>query len=70
MAGSGRPQATTIDTGRPVGRPLAAPGRMELAAVEARTVTTTMECAGNGRTFLEPQRDGARWESGAVGTAR
>ena len=42
----------------------------ELATMDARTVTTTMECAGNGRTFLEPQRDGAQWESGAVGTAQ
>jgi DMSO/TMAO reductase YedYZ molybdopterin-dependent catalytic subunit len=28
-----------------------------------------MECAGNGRVFLEPQRDGAQWEAGAVGNA-
>lgn len=41
----------------------------ELRAMETRTITTTMECAGNGRTFLEPQRDGAQWEGGAVGTA-
>jgi len=41
----------------------------DLAAMETRTITTTMECAGNGRTFLEPQRDGAQWEGGAVGTA-
>jgi len=25
----------------------------ELAAMEARTITATMECAGNGRAFLE-----------------
>lgn len=42
----------------------------ELAAMEAKDITTTMECAGNGRTFLEPQRDGAQWEGGAVGTAQ
>ena len=41
----------------------------ELLALETRTITTTMECAGNGRAFLEPQRDGAQWEGGAVGTA-
>ena len=41
----------------------------ELRAMETRTITTTMECAGNGRTFLKPQRDGAQWEGGAVGTA-
>ncbi len=39
----------------------------ELAAMPARTIVATMECAGNGRAFLEPQRDGAQWESGAVG---
>lgn len=41
----------------------------DLAAMELRTITSTMECAGNGRMFLEPQRDGAQWEGGAVGTA-
>ena len=41
----------------------------DLVGMEARTITTTMECAGNGRTFLQPQRAGAQWESGAVGTA-
>ena len=41
----------------------------ELAAMGTRTITSTMECAGNGRAFLEPQRDGAQGEGGAVGTA-
>jgi len=41
----------------------------ELTAMERRTITSTMECAGNGRVFLKPQRDGAQWETGAVGTA-
>ncbi len=41
----------------------------ELEAMEMRTVTATMECAGNGRAFLSPQHDGAQWEGGAVGTA-
>ncbi|MEP2775927.1 MAG: sulfite oxidase [Luteolibacter sp.] len=44
-------------------------GYADLEAMERRTITTTMECAGNGRTFLEPQRAGAQWEGGAVGTA-
>lgn len=39
----------------------------ELAEMEMRTITVTMECAGNGRAFLEPQRAGAQWEGGAVG---
>lgn len=42
----------------------------ELAEMATRTITVTLECAGNGRVFLEPQRDGAQWESGAVGNAQ
>ena len=41
----------------------------DLRGMETRTITTVMECAGNGRAFLEPQRDGAQWERGAVGNA-
>lgn len=41
----------------------------ELAEIETRTITVTMECAGNGRAFREPQRAGAQWEGGAVGNA-
>ena len=41
----------------------------ELVEMETRTITVTMECAGNGRAFLAPQRDGAQWEGGAVGNA-
>lgn len=41
----------------------------ELAEMATRTIPVTMECAGNGRVFLEPQRDGAQWERGAVGNA-
>ncbi len=41
----------------------------ELSGMETRTIVVTMECAGNGRTFLDPQREGAQWEGGAVGNA-
>ena len=41
----------------------------DLRAMKSLTLTSFMECAGNGRTFLEPQRDGAQWEGGAVGNA-
>ncbi|MGV3661375.1 MAG: sulfite oxidase [Prosthecobacter sp.] len=41
----------------------------QLRAMPARTATVSMECAGNGRVFLEPQREGAQWEAGAVGNA-
>lgn len=52
-----------------VGRPLALTLR-QLHAMPPRTVTVSMECAGNSRVFLEPQREGAQWAAGAVGNAR
>src|SRR5439155_3275022 len=41
----------------------------ELLALESRTVTATLECAGNNRIFLEPKVKGVQWELGAVGNA-
>ena len=35
----------------------------------ARTLMVTLECAGNGRKFLEPPTPGEQWGLGAVGTA-
>jgi DMSO/TMAO reductase YedYZ molybdopterin-dependent catalytic subunit len=34
------------------------------------TVAAVMECAGNGRVFYEPAREGLQWQSGAVGNAQ
>jgi len=34
------------------------------------TVTAVLECAGNGRAFLDPPVSGAQWHRGAVGCAR
>jgi DMSO/TMAO reductase YedYZ molybdopterin-dependent catalytic subunit len=48
------------------------PGRVtlaELRAMPARRLTVTLECAGNGRAFLEPHAPGEQWHLGAVGTA-
>jgi DMSO/TMAO reductase YedYZ molybdopterin-dependent catalytic subunit len=42
----------------------------ELKKMPSVTVTTTLECAGNGRSFFEPPVAGVQWEKGAVGTAR
>jgi DMSO/TMAO reductase YedYZ molybdopterin-dependent catalytic subunit len=42
----------------------------ELRALEARTLAVTLECAGNGRSFLEPPAPGEQWGLGAVSTAR
>ncbi|HEX6062281.1 MAG TPA: sulfite oxidase [Candidatus Limnocylindria bacterium] len=42
----------------------------ELRALEARTLAVTLECAGNGRAFLQPPAPGEQWGQGAVSTAR
>lgn len=34
-----------------------------------RSVFATVECAGNGRSFLEPRVEGVQWGAGAVGHA-
>lgn len=41
----------------------------ELRQMPARTMTATLECAGNGRSFLEPKVKGVAWDLGAVGNA-
>lgn len=41
----------------------------ELRALPETTVAATLECAGNGRVYLEPRAEGVPWELGAVGTA-
>ncbi|GGL98586.1 sulfite oxidase [Deinococcus aerophilus] len=42
----------------------------DLRALPETTVTTTMECAGNGRVHLSPRMPGVQWDLGAVGTAQ
>jgi DMSO/TMAO reductase YedYZ molybdopterin-dependent catalytic subunit len=41
----------------------------ELMALPAVTRVVTLECAGNGRIFLNPPAAGVQWQLGAVGTA-
>ena len=41
----------------------------EIRALPGRTLAVTLECAGNGRKFLEPPVPGEQWGLGAVGTA-
>lgn len=41
----------------------------ELKRLPAVTIVATLECAGNSRIFLVPQKPGAQWELGAVGNA-
>src|SRR5438445_1641454 len=41
----------------------------ELTGLPERTVFATVECAGNGRSFLSPHVHGVQWGAGAVGHA-
>ncbi len=41
----------------------------ELRSMPSRSLVVTLECAGNGRAFLEPSAPGEQWRLGAVSTA-
>lgn len=41
----------------------------DLLAMRSRTEVVTLECAGNGRSLLDPKVDGEQWRLGAVSTA-
>ena len=41
----------------------------DLFAMPCHTEVVTIECAGNGRSFLDPRVDGEQWRLGAVSTA-
>lgn len=41
----------------------------QIEALPQRSVCATMECAGNGRSFLERASDGVQWGPGAIGHA-
>ncbi len=41
----------------------------DLKKLPTRTVTATLECAGNSRALLDPKVGGVQWELGAVGNA-
>lgn len=42
----------------------------ELAKLQSHTVVNALECAGNGRAFVEPHVPGIQWQKGGVGNAR
>jgi DMSO/TMAO reductase YedYZ molybdopterin-dependent catalytic subunit len=42
----------------------------DLAKIPVRSVTNTLECAGNGRSLQSPKVPGIQWGQGAVGNAR
>ena len=45
-------------------------GLDEVRALPRRSLVVTLECAGNGRAFLDPPVAGEQWRIGAVGTAQ
>jgi sulfite oxidase len=42
----------------------------DIRRMPSASLTSTLECAGNGRAFYEPPVAGVQWTKGAVGTAR
>jgi DMSO/TMAO reductase YedYZ molybdopterin-dependent catalytic subunit len=52
----------------PVGQPLSL-SYDDLLAMPSRSFPATLECAGNGRSGMEPMPEGEPWEYGAVSTA-
>ncbi len=63
------PDAYRLRVGGLVDRPLEL-SLTELKALGTRTITTTMECAGNNRMSLAPLPSGEPWLGGAVSTGR
>src|SRR5438034_8930536 len=41
----------------------------DLRSLPRRSLVVTLECAGNGRAFLDPPAPGEQWRTGAVSTA-
>jgi DMSO/TMAO reductase YedYZ molybdopterin-dependent catalytic subunit len=62
------PTTWRLNVGGRVERPLSLSLR-ELRAMPSQTAVVTLECAGNGRSLLQPPVDGERWDVGAVSTA-
>ena len=62
------PATWRLRVGGLTGRPLSF-SLDELRSMPSRTVLATLECAGNGRSGLNPAVPGEQWDLGAVGTA-
>jgi DMSO/TMAO reductase YedYZ molybdopterin-dependent catalytic subunit len=62
------PSTWRLDVGGLVERPLSL-SLLDLHNMRSLTLTVTMECAGNGRSFLNPPTDGEQWGLGAVSVA-
>lgn len=57
-----------LSVGGLVERPLSL-GLRDLTQMRSQTLAVTLECAGNGRSLLEPRVAGEQWDQGAVSTA-
>jgi DMSO/TMAO reductase YedYZ molybdopterin-dependent catalytic subunit len=62
------PSMWRLDVGGLVERPLSL-SLLDLHKMRPLTLTVTMECAGNGRSLLDPPTDGEQWGLGAVSVA-
>ena len=58
----------TLSVGGEVERPLTL-SLAELEKMGSHTVVNALECAGNGRAFVEPHVPGIQWQKGGVGNA-
>ena len=63
------PAIWCLRVGGLVGQPLSL-SLAQLRSMASQTAVVTLECAGNGRSSLDPAVPGERWGLGAVGTAR
>ncbi len=61
-------QTWRLKIGGLVERPLSLSLR-DLKNMRSQTLVVTLECAGNGRSLLDPPIEGEKWELGAVSTA-
>src|SRR5215468_1134602 len=62
------PSAWRLSVRGLVDRPLSVSLR-DLQSLPSQTLIVTLECAGNGRSQLDPSVDGEQWRFGAVSTA-
>jgi DMSO/TMAO reductase YedYZ molybdopterin-dependent catalytic subunit len=62
------PLSWRLNVGGLVERPLSLSLR-DLTNMRSQTQVVTLECAGNGRTLLDPPVEGEKWGLGAVSTA-
>ena len=62
------PPIWRLNVGGLVERPLSL-SLHDLKNMRSQTLVVTLECAGNGRSLLDPPIEGEKWDLGAVSTA-